>query len=320
MSVSAFGNPLVEQRDLLAGKSSVALPVKVIRVTGADRLTWLHALLSQNIVNLKPGESCEALLLDPQGHIEASLHVVDDSVTTTLIVDESRAEAVLAHLTKMKLRTKVEISLENELQVFGSFGAPLQDAEIVWHDPWPGVYPGGHRYAANSGGEWNYFESVGGTPLEPAGLAAFTAIRIFAHRPAIVDVDDKTLPHELDWLTTGVHLSKGCYRGQEAVAKVHNLGHPPRRLVLLHLDGSEHLLPKDGAKVYLGEVEVGQVTSAATHFEAGAIALAVIKRGTNPEVELVVEGNIAASQELIVPLDAGKAVTIPRRSLLGSRK
>ena len=138
MSTSSFGNPLVEQRDLLSGKASVALDSKVITVTGEDRLKWLHALLSQNIVNLKPGESCEALLLNPQGHIEAALHIVDDGVTTTLIVDESAAELVLSHLTKMKLRTKVEIELHDELQVFGSFEKSIEGASVVWNDPWPG--------------------------------------------------------------------------------------------------------------------------------------------------------------------------------------
>ena len=321
MATASFGNPLVEQRSLLAGKASVKLDSKVIRVLGEDRLKWLHALLSQNIVNLKPGDSCEALLLDPQGHIEASIHIVDDGELTSLIVDESAVTTVFEHLKRMKLRTKVEIILEAELQVFASFVAPLAEAKVVWQDPWPAVYPGGHRYSTAIGEPWPYFESIAeSSPLEQAGTAALDALRIAALRPSLAEVDEKTLPHELDWLATGVHLSKGCYRGQEAVAKVHNLGHPPRRLVLLHLDGSGHLLPELGAKVFHGETEVGRITSAATHFEAGSIALAVLKRTCPTDVELQVEGNISASQVVIVPQDAGKTVTIPRKNLLGSRK
>jgi folate-binding protein YgfZ len=321
LATSSFGNPLVEQRDLLSGKSSVLLDSKVITVSGDDRLKWLHALLSQNLVNLKPGESCEALLLNPQGHIESALHIVDDGSTTTLIVDAKAAEHTIAHLTRMKLRTRVEITLHEELQVFGSFGAPLEGAKLVWHDPWPAIYPGGYRYATATGEPWDYFESVGApAPELQAGMVALEAIRVAAFRPGLEEVDEKTLPHELDWLATGVHLSKGCYRGQESVAKVHNLGHPPRRLVLLHLDGSGHLLPQIGAKVFLGETEVGRITSAGTHYEAGAIALAVIKRNVAEDALLEVEGNISASQQVIVPQSAGKVVTVPRNKLMMGRR
>lgn len=320
MATASFSNPLVEQRQLLESKAAVKLDKSVISVTGEARLSWLHALLSQNFANLKPGESAEALLLNPQGHIEAIAHVVDNGESTNLIVDDEFAETLFEHLTKMKLRTRVELSLNRELQVFASFGAGVPSATLVWHDPWPGIYPGGHRYAKNAGENWNYFESVvAETDLEPAGTEALTALRIAAHRPSEAELDEKTLPHELDLLATAVHLSKGCYRGQESVAKVHNLGHPPRRLVLLHLDGSAHLLPKPGTELFDGETVVGRITSVATHFEAGAIALAVVKRNLPLEAVLQAEG-VSASQEEIVPQDAGKAVTIDRKSLLGGRR
>jgi folate-binding protein YgfZ len=320
LATASFSNPLVEQRGLLTGTSAVALDKSIITVSGEDRLTWLHALLSQNLRGLKPGESAEALLLNPQGHIEAIAHVVDDGHATSLLVDAESAEGLLDHLTKMKLRTKVELSLTNELQVFGTFGQPVPGATLVWHDPWPNVYPGGHRYAKTSGESWDYYESLAvSCDLEPAGTEALAALRIAAHRPGMEEVDDKTLPHELDLLATAVHLSKGCYRGQEAVAKVHNLGHPPRRLVLLHLDGSAHVLPKPGTQVRYGDQEVGRVTSVATHYEAGAIALAVVKRNLELSAPLELEG-VSAAQEEIVPQDAGKTVTIDRKSLMGGRR
>lgn len=321
MATTSFGNPLVEQRDLLNGKAAVLLDSKVIKVTGEDRLKWLHALLSQNIVNLKPGESCEALLLNPQGHIEASIHLVDDGESAILIVDEAVAEHLLNHLRKMRLRTQVAIELQENLKVFATFKSPLAGADLVWRDPWPGVYPGGYRYAQTSGEPWDYFESIAKVSnLAEAGTVALEALRIASHRPSVTDVDEKTLPHELDWMATGVHLSKGCYRGQESVAKVHNLGHPPRRLVLLHLDGSGHLLPEIGASVFNGETEVGRVTSAATHYEAGAIALAVIKRTVPEDAELTVGENISAAQQVIVPQSAGKVVTLPRNKLMMGRR
>ena len=136
------------------------------------------------------------------------------------------------------------------------------------------------------------------------------------------EVDERLIPHEVDWLRTAVHLAKGCYRGQETVAKVHNLGHPPRRLVLLHLDGSASVLPVHGAAVRRGDAVVGAVTSAALHFEDGPIALAVVKRSTPPDADLVVDAGdvaIAAAQEVIVPADAGATASIPRIPRLGRR-
>ncbi len=137
-------------------------------------------------------------------------------------------------------------------------------------------------------------------------------------------MDATTIPHELDWLRSAVHLTKGCYRGQETVAKVHNLGHPPRRLVMLHLDGSDGVLPATGDEVSAGDKVVGRVTAAALHHELGPIALAVIKRSTDPATVLTVatgDGTVVtAAQELVVPPDAGAEADIPKLPRLGAVK
>ncbi|MEN9751931.1 MAG: hypothetical protein RLZZ600_978, partial [Actinomycetota bacterium] len=135
------------------------------------------------------------------------------------------------------------------------------------------------------------------------------------------EVDAHSLPHEYDWMRSAVHLNKGCYRGQETVAKVHNLGHPPRRLTLLHLDGSTNALPLPQAAVALDGALVGHVTSACIHYEEGPIALAVLKRSVPTDATLVVEtldGTISASQQVIVPTDAGRTVDVPRMPRLGA--
>ncbi|NBR78390.1 MAG: hypothetical protein EBT76_06300, partial [Microbacteriaceae bacterium] len=129
------------------------------------------------------------------------------------------------------------------------------------------------------------------------------------------EIDEKALPHEFDWLATAVHLNKGCYRGQEAVAKVHNLGHPPRRLVFLHLDGSGHALPDLGDEVYLGDAVVGKITTVGQHYEMGPIALAVIKRNTAVDEILTVScaasgEKLSAHQEVIVPASAGAVIDL----------
>src|SRR5690606_7790010 len=155
-----------------------------------------------------------------------------------------------------------------------------------------------------------------------AGALAVEALRIAAWRPRLAtEVDERAIPHEFDWLRSSVHLSKGCYRGQETVAKVHNLGHPPRRLVMLHLDGSDTILPQPGDEVVLDERTVGTITSVARHHELGSIALAVVKRTLDSTATLTVqteEGPVAAAQEVIVPASAGATVAAPRLPRLGA--
>jgi len=328
-----FGNPMIEQRTLAAGRGIVELAKSVIQVTGADRLDWLHSMLTSDIKNLTPGQSREALLLDPQGHVQHEFHIVDDGETTWLIVATDAAAEILKYLDRMMFRSKVVLAdRTDEFVVFGVH-AQLASEGVVWQDPWPEVVAGGARYAAGAPSGWVYQEHVIATDaaaafapqLERVGTLAHEALRIEAHRPSILDVDDKTLPHELDWLATAVHLSKGCYRGQEAVAKTHNLGHPPRRLTFLHLDGTAHDVPLAGDEIFTfdsgqrGERAVGRITSVGQHYEAGPIALALLKRNLDIDAELLVvseHGEYSAKQEVIVPVDAGKAAGLKRPNLL----
>jgi hypothetical protein len=146
---------------------------------------------------------------------------------------------------------------------------------------------------------------------------AHEALRIAAGRPRMgLDTDHRTIPHEVGWIETAVHLSKGCYRGQETVARVHNLGHPPRRLVLLHIDGSEDKLPGHGDLVLLDGASVGFTGSAARHYELGPIGLALIKRTTPVDATLTVDG-VAAAQEVIVSPDAGANIQIELKRVRG---
>ena len=328
-----FGNPMIEQRSLFEGNSVCLMdPVGIICVSGEDRLTWLHSLLSQNLKNLKPGESAEALLLDPQGHIEQLIRIIDDGETSWLMVNQENTQALLDWLTKMVFRMKVELSDRSADFVLVGAANPKPELSFVSNshplvskDQWPGVTPGGYRYSTREV-NYSWFEHLVEArkvdtvlgQLSLSGTMAADALRVAAGRPlAASEIDEKSLPHELDLLATAVHLSKGCYRGQESVAKVHNLGHPPRRLTFLHLDGSEHSLPDVGDEVRVSGQEkvVGKVTSAAQHFEMGPIALAVISRSVAEDAELEVSssgGMIAATQEVIVPQSAGKVVEVPK--------
>ena len=326
-----FDNPLVEQRELLSGERVVVLDhKKVIEVTGEDRLTWLNAMLSQNVANLKNGDSAEGLLLDAQGRIEHAVHVIEKEDSTLLVVEADSAEKLLRWLDMMIFRSKVKVAA-TKYRVVGSFGSPL--GSLTWQDGWNADPVSSVRYAERSGEPWAFFETLlTESELEAvlanrkqAGALALEALRVAAHRPwQPNELDDKTLPHELDWLSSAVHLSKGCYRGQESVAKVHNLGHPPRRLVLLHLDGSGHALAESGDQVFVSGTDnpVGRITSIGQHFELGPIALALISRNVDVNAPLYVRtevGEIAAKQETIVPPTAGMAANLAekRKNLLG---
>ena len=338
-----YGNPFSEQRALVEGGAGARAVVDlsdrdVVTVTGPDRLTWLDSLLSQSLAKLAPGESAEALLLDPSGRIEYVARVVDDGETTWLLMDAGTGAGLATFLDRMRFMLRVEVAdVSSDYATIGTLGDPVAGI-VTWSDPWAHVVAGGHQYstvAEHPGSSWTYAETLvprdrpddsGGLDAfgdrEAAGILALEALRIAAWRPrAATELDGTAIPHEFDWIRSAVHLAKGCYRGQETVAKVHNLGHPPRRLVMLHLDGSDNVAVVAGDEVLLGETVVGRVTSSGTHFELGPIALAVIKRSTDPAATLTVttsEGVVAAAQEIIVPTDAGAEADVPRLPRLGA--
>jgi folate-binding protein YgfZ len=289
-----YGDPFREQRDLVAGHAVVDLSHRpVLRVTGPDRLTWLHSLTSQHLESLAPGVATEALVLSPTGHVEHALYLVDDGDATWMHLEPGTADALLEFLTKMVFWSKVE--LERLDQAYA----------VVHHPPGSPAAPGAVARVTAYGTEVflprdHLSDHVADRPL--AGMWALEALRIADGRPRLgFETDHRTIPHEVGWLATAVHLDKGCYRGQETVARVHNLGRPPRRLVLLHLDGSDSGLPRHGDEVLSDGRNVGYVGSAARHHELGPIALAVVKRSVPVEATLQAGGVAAAQEPLVTP-------------------
>jgi len=334
-----YGDPTAEQRALERGGAFVDLSHHgVVTVSGPDRLGWLNSITSQLLLDLGPRDSTETLVLSPHGHVEHAMSVVDDGETTWLVTEGSKAAELTAWLQRMKFMMRVEIT--DATDAWAVIGEPVDaegtpDETVTWRDPWPRTREGGTRYGLaddeHPGTErpWRLVLVPRETLAEAAaareaagwrlaGTWASEALRIAAWRPRLAtEVDHKTIPHELDWLRTAVHLHKGCYRGQETVARVHNMGRPPRRLVMAHLDGSGHLLPEVGAAVEAGDRSVGTVTSVARHHELGPVALAVIKRSTPTDVDLLVAcdgGDVAAGQEVVVP---GEGVSVDRPAARG---
>lgn len=328
-----YGEPLREQRLLASGQTVVDCShFEVISLDGPDRLIWLDSITSNVFVGIGPEETREGLILDPHGRIEHRFLLRDDGETAWLLVEPGCADSLVSWLEKMRFRMDVTIrNRTSDVAVLACVKEHTPESLAgfpSWVDPWPSITPGGVAYsgAAHPGADTQFrFVQIPRAELSEqlsphwAGTDALDALLIRSGRPLLVDVDEKTIPHELDWLRTAVHLDKGCYRGQETVAKVHNLGHPPRRAVLLHLDGRDVELPEAGAPVFSGERVVGRVTRVARHYEWGPIAFAVVKRTTPVDEELEVQGpsgRVVASQELLVLPDSGAT----RREALLARK
>ena len=316
-----YGNPYAEQRALAAGTGMVDRSHRgVVRITGPDRRSWLHSLSTQDLEHLEPGQSAETLILSPQGHIEHHLALTDDGDALWAHVEPGTAESLLAFLESMRFMLRVEPADVTADYAVLTVTGPAADGTLP-----DGTLPEGTAAAVHGPAGTDLLVARGqlqaaatkfaDAGLTLAGMQAYEALRIAARRPRFgLDTDHRTIPHEVGWIESAVHLNKGCYRGQETVARVHNLGHPPRRLVFLHLDGSEDRLPAHGDPVQLEEATVGFVGSAGRHYELGPIGLALIKRTTPVDATLQAAG-LPAAQEVVVPPDAGAnvKVTLKRR-------
>ena len=300
-----FGDPHREQRNLIEGRGLVDLSNRgVVTVTGPDRLSWLHSLTTQHLTDLSAGDSALVLILSPQGHVEHEMHLIEDGQTCWLIVRPDSPAVLTAYLRKMQFMLRVEI--DNVTDDYAVVWEPVARPDLVYPtwlvpEPFAGRGLRGREVIIPRGELLTRLTVTD----DRAGLWALEALRVAAAMPRMgQETDHRTLPHEVGWIGSAVHLQKGCYRGQETVARVQNLGKPPRRLVLLHLDGSAEILPSHGDLVYSGDKEVGWVGTGARHYELGPIATAIIKRNVPVDAELTVhttEGPVNGSQEVIVP-------------------
>lgn len=286
-----YGSFNVEQRTLVSGEGFVDLSHRdVLRIAGPDRLTWLHQLTSQAFEGLAAGAWTTALILSPQGHVEHYFSGVDDGSAFTAWTEPGAGRPLVDYLERMKFWSDVTVTLESAL---ATVWRPEQGCSFI------------PRESLTA-----YVDAAG-----PAcGFWAFEALRIERGEPRFgIDTDHRTIPNEVGWVpgrvgeespSYAVHLDKGCYRGQETVARVHTLGRPPRRLVMLHLDGSENRLPQRGAALEFEGKEVGFVGSSARHYELGPIALGVVKRNVPIDAPLTADG-MPAGQEVVVDPEVG---------------
>ncbi len=332
------GDPLAEQRAMDRGAAVVDRSNReVIVVPGADRLSWLHLLVSQHVSELAEGAGTEALVLDANGRVQHHAVLSHVGETVWLDVEPGTGAELLAYLEKMVFWSKVEPRAATDefalLSVVGpdtpsvlaAAGVPVParpydsvplatgvpgttatdtdspgSGGLVRRMPWPGrdgadlLVP-----RAEVVTWWQRLRSAG---AKPAGISAFESLRVGALRPRLrIDTDERTIPHEVGWIGPAVHLQKGCYRGQETVARVANLGRPPRRLVLLHTDAGDEEFAAPGDPVTLGGRVVGRVGTALLHHELGGVALALLKRSVAVDAELVLGAGERAAPARIDP-------------------
>ncbi|KUO20612.1 CAF17-like 4Fe-4S cluster assembly/insertion protein YgfZ [Streptomyces dysideae] len=295
-----YGDLFREQRALADGTGFVDLSHRgVVAVSGEDRLSWLHLLLTQHVSDLPIGEATEALILSAHGHIEHALYLVDDGATVWAHVEPGTQDALIAYLESMKFFYRVEVADRTD-----EFAVVYLPAGSIAEVP-EGVVVRETAYGRDLFLPRADLESYAAKAGPPVGILAHEALRVEQHRPRLgFETDHRTIPHELGWIGTAVHLQKGCYRGQETVARVQNLGKPPRRLVFLHLDGSEVHLPVVGTELRLADEgpdgrKIGFVTTSVRHHELGPVALALVKRNVPVDARLVA-GDTAAAQEAVV--------------------
>ena len=311
-----YGDPLREQRLLNTGAGVVDRRNRdVLVVPGEDRLSWLHSICSQHLTNLTDGDSTEALVLSPNGHVEQHWQVTELGGTVWLDTEPGAAPVVLEYLRKMQFLRRVEPADVSADWALLSLVGPATPT-ILSLAGLPAPEPAGHAVALTGGGfvrrmPWpgrdaadllvprdridDVLDALVEAGATRTGLWAFEALRIEARRPRLgFETDHRTIPHEVGWIGTAVHLDKGCYRGQETVARVQNLGRPPRRLALVHFSGESDTLPAPGSPVEVDGRTVGFLGTAVHHHELGPVGLAVVKRALGVDAMLLVGGQTAA--------------------------
>jgi folate-binding protein YgfZ len=317
------GDPLAEQRAMTRGAAVVDRSHRgVVAVTGPERLGWLHLLLTQHVSELPGDTGTESLVLDINGRVLHHMVVAHTADTVFLDTEPGDVPELLGYLQKMVFWSKVEprdataefgvlsVVGPDTADVLAAAGVAvperphgafaLPDGGFVRRMDWPGQDAADLLVPRDAQAAW--WERLTAAGARAAGTLAFEALRVEALRPRLhVDTDDRTIPHEVGWIGSAVHLTKGCYRGQETVARVANLGRPPRRLVLLHLDGGDETLPVPGDPVLRDGRSVGRVGTVALHHELGPVALALVKRTVPVDAELTAGEEDRATPATIDP-------------------
>ena len=250
-------------------------PRDFVRVEGPQAADYLNRMVSNDVLALEEGDACDALLLTAKGRVIAVLRVLRRGPEDFLLVTEpGLGDVVRSELLRTRFAARCAIeSEEHTVTVLLGDSATPPPAAVAIPTADYGV----------SG--WEVLD----VDLElTAGPDELERLRIEAGTPlAGRDLDERVLPAEAGLTDSAVSFSKGCYPGQEPVARLHYRGHPNRGLRVLALDGEP---PSAGAELDLDGKVVGRVTSTAPDPEHGLLALAYVRREVPPDADLALAG------------------------------
>jgi folate-binding protein YgfZ len=282
---------------------------------GPDAVTFLDGLLTQDVAAIPVGGVARSLLLDPRGKLRAMLWLLRGERDVGLITEGGGYAGVAADLNRFRIRVDVEIDPEPSplVELWGPNAAEVAaKSGYVTPDQWGWRAADGAFVAGIALGPLPRFFFGGIDPIGlveagavPVGAQAATAVRIEAGEPRMgVDVDERTIPQESGLVPATVSFTKGCYLGQELVARIDSRGHVNRHLRGVTL--AENVLPPPGSELVAAGKTVGAVTSVGESLELRApVALALVRREIEPgaAVEVRWDGGSARATVRELPLD-----------------
>ncbi len=303
MSVDSYGDVTGEYQAIHGAAGVIDSAHQLVRVVGPDAESFLDSLLSQDLAGLVDGVVVRSLLLGPRGKLRALLWVSRFGEEFILVTDLVAAASVVTDLTRFKLRVELEIGQPEPVVDLVGPEAPTVLAAAVLDRPDRGLpAPLGKlpRFLV-PGADTHELVAAGARPI---GRLAYAAVRVEMGEPAMgEDVDESTIPQEAGVVAESVSFTKGCFLGQELVARIDSRGHVNRNLRGLVL--AENALPPSGAEVVSGEATVGTITSVSESLLVGApVGLGLIRREVEPgtQVEIRWPGGQANAEVRALPL------------------
>lgn len=311
--IDSYGDVTAEYMALRDESGLVTGSHEIVWVRGPDAVPFLDDLLTQELGNADVGAVLRSLLLSPQGKLRAPLWVLRDKSACGLVSDVGVGATVIADLSRFRIRVDVEIDSEPTpmLTLWGR-GAPAVMETVLGMAP-DGWVESDQALAARAdiAGRPRFFLSgVPATALEAAGARlagsiAATTVRIESGEPAMgIDIDERTIPQESGLVEIAVSFTKGCYLGQELVARIDSRGHVNR--LLRGITVASNVLPPPGSEVVVGDKAVGTLTSVGESLSLRApVGMALVRREveSGDEVEIRWDGGSTPATVRALPME-----------------
>ena len=305
---ASYGDTTAEYLAARGGEGLIRHRSAILWVDGADAVSYLQGIITQDVEQLVPGDVALSFLLEPRGKLTDVFWILKDEERVGLVTARDRVAATHEALNRWKIRVEADLFADQRAvsEVWGSRAADVVSATGL--DVPSGWVDDGTTLVARLGlGTLPVILIAGdidATGFVEVGHVAATAVRIEAGAPEMgVDVDEGTIPQESGLVADAVSFEKGCYLGQELVARIDTRGHVNRCLRGVEL--AESTIPPIGAVIVAEDREVGAVTSVAESLEIRApVGMALIRREIDPgaEVTLRWDGGEARAFVRALPL------------------